>query len=176
MIEPHVHIAYAPRGAGLLCALFWFTQHGHVYGWYTGARGRDYQASYFVLEHYYSARETVFYRSVDNDVRGRWVRVARGGEAPLADAGPVPEELTHELARLQDAFVREWLLYRGDAREADLAALQSQALPILDVNVRPQRLERLHKIDLLWTYSTPGADLNIVAYLGERWSLNYAPR
>lgn len=176
MIEPHVHIAYAPRGAGLLCAAFWFTQDAHVYGWYTGARGRDYQSSFFVLENYYSAHDTVFYRSVENDVRGRWLRVSKGGEAPLEGAGPVPEPLEHELARLQDAFVREWLLYRSDAAPEDVAALQAHGLPLLDVNVRPKRLDKLHKVDLLWTYSTPGADLNIVVYLGERWSLNYAPR
>ncbi|MCS6945256.1 MAG: hypothetical protein RMK97_07580 [Sutterellaceae bacterium] len=176
MIEPQVHIAYAPRGAGLLCAMFWFTQHGHVYGWYTGARGRDYQASYFVLEQFEAARETVFYRSVGNDLRGRWVRVTRGGESPLANVRPVPEALAHELAQLQEAFARHWLLYRSEAQEADIAALQAQALPLLDINVHPQRLAQLHKVDPLWTYSTPGADLRLVAYLGKCWSLNYAPR
>lgn len=176
MIEPHVHIAYAPRGAGLLCAAFWFAQDAHVYGWYTGARGRDFQSSYFVLENYYAERETAFYRSRDNDVRGRWLRVSKGGETALEGASPVPEPLEHELARLQDAFVREWLLYRTEATPEDIEALRARKLPLLDVNVRPSRLDRLHAHNLLATYSTPGADLNIIAFLGERWSLNYAQR
>ena len=53
MIEPHIHLAYAPRGAGLLCALFWFTAEDHVYGWFAGAKAHAQLKSFFMLEHYY---------------------------------------------------------------------------------------------------------------------------
>ena len=68
MAEPHVHFAYAPRGAGLLCALFWFVSDDHVYGWFTGAKAHEHPAAFFMLEHYYSARQTVCYRSLEDEV------------------------------------------------------------------------------------------------------------
>jgi len=177
MIEPHVHIAYAPHGAGVLCATFWFVQGDAVYGWFTGARGRNYPASFFVLQDYYSTRDTVLYRSAQSDVRGAWFIVATDGESPIDGPGPVPAELNPELERMQDAFVHEWLFYRDDAgHDEEAAALRARELPVFAVNPRPKKLSRLTMAVPVWTFSTPGADLNIVTFLGRRWTLDYAPR
>jgi hypothetical protein len=177
MIEPHVHIACAPRGAPLLCAAFWFAQGNHVYGWFTGARRDEYPASFFMLENYYSTRETVFYRSAQDDVRGDWLIVAADAESTLDQPPPLPPALGPELERMQDAFVREWLFYRGDAAPAQEAdALRTRDLPARDVNLRPRKRSRLTPGTPAWTFTTPGADLNVVAYLGRRWQLDYAPQ
>jgi hypothetical protein len=175
MIEPHVHVAYAAHGAGLLCAVFWLVQGRHVYGWFTGARGQTHPACFFALEDYYAKEDTVFYRSAQNDVHGRWLIVAAGGEIPI-ERGPIPEALRHELERLQDAFVREWLFYRDDAGHAgEAAALRARGLPLRAVNVRPKKLAKLQPGTTAATYASPDADLNVIAFLAARWPLDYAP-
>jgi len=177
MIEPQVHIAYAPRGAGVLCAAFWFAQGDHVYGWFTGARGDEYLAGFFVLEDYYSAVDTVFYRSAQNDVHGDWLIVSAQGESPIDRPSPVPSDLSHELERMQDAFIREWLFYRDDPGHAQEAqALRACGLPLRAVNLRPKKLHKLLTEPSVWTFSTPGADVNIITFLGRRWALDYAPQ
>ena len=177
MIEPHLHIACAPGGAPLLCAALWFVQENDVYGWFTGARGHQYPASFFVLEDYYSTRETVFYRSAQDDVRGDWLIVATNAESPTDQPPLMTPALGAELERMQDAFVREWLLYRGDATRAQEAeALRARNLPLWDVNLRPKKLARLATGAAAWTFSTPGADLNVITFVGRRWNLDYAPQ
>lgn len=176
MIEPHVHVACAPHGAGLLCAAFWVVQGHHVYGWFTGARGPACPAHFFALEDYYAKEETVFHRSAQNDVHGGWLAVTARGETPI-ERGPIPEPLCHELERLQDAFVREWLFYRDDPAHAeDADALRARGLPLRDVNVRPKKLARLRPGATAQSYTSPDADLNVIAFLGTRWPLEYAPQ
>ena len=38
MIEAHAHLAYAPRGAGLLHGVLWSAVGPSNYGWYIGLR------------------------------------------------------------------------------------------------------------------------------------------
>ena len=132
MIEPHVHIAFAPRGAGLLCGLFYFTQDDHVFGWFTGARAHEFPASFFMLEHYYATQETVTYRSMQNDVYGDWLVATHTAESRIDRPIPVPGPQCHELERLQDAFAREWLFYADDpAHASEAAALRERELSVL---------------------------------------------
>lgn len=176
MIEPHVHVACAPRGAPLLCAAFWFVQGNDVYGWFTGARADRYPASFFVLEDYYSRHESVFYRSAQDDVHGDWLVVTTDEELPSGPPPVLTAALGAELERLQDAFVREWLLYRDDPAHAqEVDELRARDLPLRDANLRPKKLARLTQGTPAWTFSTPGADLNVTAFLGRRWLLDYAP-
>lgn len=177
MIEPHVHFAYAPRGAGLLCAMFWFDQGHHVYGWFTGARGHELPAAFFMLENYRYHRETQFYRSAANDVYGDWLLVTDRGETKLDPPTPLPEPVIHELDRLQDAFVQEWLFYENDPGHADeVAGLRALELPVLAVNIRASRIGKLVTGAPIWTYTSPGADENVIAFLASRWPLDYTAR
>ncbi len=176
MIEPSVHIAYAPRGAGLLCALFWFAEREHVYGWYTGAADHSHPAQFFMLENYYAARDTNCYLSADNDVRGDWLEIEPGRSHMIDKPIPVPEVQCHELERLQQAFAQEWLFYASepaDSREAD--ALHARELPVLAVNVRAAKLGKLVTDSPVWTYTTPEADQRVIEFLARHWSLDYAP-
>jgi hypothetical protein len=174
MIEPRVHIAYAHRGAGVLCAAFWFVQGDHVYGWFTGAKAHERPASFFVLEHYYSTRETVCYWSVEDDVHGDWVVASTSGESRIDRPCPVPEALCPELERLQDAFVREWLFFEGE-HEEEAAALRAHELPVLAVNIRPRKLNKLATGQAVRTYTSPGADFRVIEFLSKRWPLDYDP-
>ncbi|HEU0201639.1 MAG TPA: hypothetical protein VFR86_14545 [Burkholderiaceae bacterium] len=174
MLEPHIHVAFAPRGAGLLCAAFWVVEDPHCYGWFTGAKAYEQPASFFVLEDYYSSRETVCYRSVNDDVHGDWLMVSTRGEVPIERPGPVPEALCHALEQMQDAFVREWLFYRDDAAHAqEVEALRARELPVMGVNLRPKKLNKLQTGAPVWTYISPGADLNVIGFVARRWPLDY---
>jgi hypothetical protein len=176
MIEPCVHLAYAPRGAGLLCALFWFVKGDDVYGWFTGAQAHEYPVSYFMLEHYYSTRQTVCYRSVEDDPYGDWLIVSTAGESRIDRPVPVSMDLCHELSRMQDAFASEWLLFEGaHDYERQAAALRARELPVLAMNVRPCKLGKLATGQPVWTYSSPGADAHVVRFVAKRWPLDYAP-
>lgn len=176
MIEPYVHIAYAPRGAGLMCALFWIAQEDHVYGWFTGAKAHEFPARYFMLEHYYSTRETICYESQQDDVYGDWVIARTDGESKIDRPVPVPEALCHELDHMQDAFVHEWLFFAGDAASAQEAAeLRDKELAVAAVNIHPRKLSKLAAGEPVWTYTSPEADLHIIEYLAKRWPLDYAP-
>jgi hypothetical protein len=175
MAEPYVHLAYALRGPGVLCALFWFGADGHVYGWFTGARAHEHPARFFMLEHYYSTRQTVCYRSVEDDVYGNWLMASTEGEAVIDRPVPVEMKLCHELERLQDAFVREWLFFEGEPEyEAQAAELRRRGMPALALNIRPCKLGKLATDGPIWTYSSPGADAHIVGFLAKRWPLDYA--
>jgi len=178
MLEPHVHLAYAPRGAGVLCAAFWLAHGPDCFGWFTGAQAYEHPAHFFLLENYYSTHETVCYRSADNDVRGKWVQVSahdRSASA-LETPGPLPEPLCHDVEQLQNAFVREWLFYRhAPDSEPDAAALRARELPVMALNIRPRKLNKLQTGAPVWTFTSPGADLNVLTFLARYWTLDYVP-
>lgn len=176
MIEPSIHIAFAPRGAGLLCALCWFADQEHVYGWFTGACDHEFPASYFMLEHYYSPDRTKCYLSEDDDVRGQWNVVVDRTTTLIDRPIPVPEATCHQLDRLQDAFAHEWLFYDaepGHDREAN--ALRARELAVLPVNIRPDRLNKLIVGAPVWAYTSPNADEHVPHFLARHWRLDYAP-
>ena len=134
MIESHVHLAYAPRGAGVLYAVLWFAQQRDVYGWYIGSRGGVAEASYFMLPGYYSERGGTLYRSLQDDVYGPWAETRAGRTSGLPHP-PVAEPLVHDLARLQDEFVRHWLFFDDEpGNQAEVRALAEHRLPLRHVN------------------------------------------
>jgi hypothetical protein len=174
MIEPFVYLAYTPRGAGVLCACFYFAKDEHVYGWYTGSRAAEVGAEFFMLENFYSPKETVFYRSSQNDVYGTWLVQKRDVASVLDRPLPVPEEICHELNRLQASFVQEWLFYAEDTDAADeAAAYQTQELPVQPVNIKSRRFGKFDKSDAIWTCASPGGDMNVIGFLMRHWPLDY---
>jgi hypothetical protein len=178
MLEPHVHLAYAPRGAGVLCAAFWVASGSDCCGWFTGAQGYEHPASFFLLEDYYSSSATVCYRSLDDDVRGKWLKVPADDKSLAAelDEPPLAEAMCHDMEQMQDAFTREWLFYRHalDA-EAEAAVLRARELPVMALNIRPKKLNKLQTGAPVWTFTSPGADLNVIAFLARYWTLDYVP-
>lgn len=174
MTEPHVYIAFAPRGPGIMCAMLYIEVNRSIYGWYVGARGGEYPAQFFVLEDYYSNQEISLYLSVEDDVYGPWIRREVALDLPIDTPGPVPEDLTHALEHAQDAFIHEWLFYADDSGAAGQArAYAARELSVQPVNIRPDRLNKLSTDAVVWTYASPGCNLNAVRVLSRRWPLDY---
>ncbi len=174
MTQAHQHLAFAPRGAGLLYALLWFAEGDHVYGWFIGSKDGGHRASYFMMQDYYSMRDTRLLCSAEDDVYGRWLDVQGAVEEEVAHRPPVPDVLCHELSRLQDQFVRHWLFFDDDPHAAEEAeALRRRELPVRHVNIRASRLDKLRTAPAVWRYDASGADRNVLSYLSKRWPLDF---
>jgi hypothetical protein len=177
MTTPATHIAFAPRGAGVLCALFYFAREDDAYGWYTGSQHGEYPACFFMLEHFYSIHATALYRTHESDIYGDWFLEFPPIEQKLDRPLPVAEPICHELARLQSAFVRQWLFYRDiPGAEGQVAAYRAAELPLQGVNLRYERLNKLDKGDAVWIFSSHDIDLNVIEYLRSNWQLDYSQR
>ena len=173
MIEAHAHLAYAPRGAGLLYGVLWFAVGPSVYGWYIGSHGSLFEASYFTLLDYYAEKPAVLYRSIEDELHGPWVQVTDQGESELPHPPPVPQALCHELARLQDEFIRHWLFFDDDPdSETQARALRARELSVRHVNIKPSRLGKLQTAAAVWHHDAPGADLNVLVHLSQCWPLD----
>jgi hypothetical protein len=172
MVEAKVHLAYAPRGAGLLYAVLWFARDPHIFGWYIGSHDGLDEASYFMLPDYYSTQPDVLYRSTQDDLDAPWVQATQDGESPL-DGSPIPQDLRRDLARLQDQFIRHWLFFDGDADAPEqIRALNERELSHRHVNIRASRLPKLRTAPAVWRYDAPAADRNVLLHLSQRWPLD----
>jgi hypothetical protein len=160
MKTPNVFIAYAPRGAGLRCALAYLASARDVYGWYTGPRNdATFAAQYFVVEDFYTNRPA---------------RDAAVDHADLHSAWALDEARRHELARMQEAFAREWLVYRDDPRAAaELASYAKAELAAGEVNLRFERIAKLSTLQPNWTYYSPRVERAVLRHLAKRWPLEY---
>ncbi|HXZ48819.1 MAG TPA: hypothetical protein VEG27_07340 [Usitatibacter sp.] len=159
MRTPRIFLCYAPR-AGLRCAVAYLATERDAYGWFTGQSDRGHESAYFVLEDFYTPRETRYVAVPEADLHSRWTR---------------DEAMCHELARLQEAFTREWLFYRSDPRAK--SELESYAQAELasggGANIWFERLNRLSKLQANWTYYSHDCEHAVLKYLGERWPLDY---
>lgn len=160
MRTPDVFLAYAPRGAGLRCALAYLGSRRDVYGWFTGPRHDASVASqYFLLEDFYRPTATR-YEAVDLEA--------------LHSSWSLDEARRHELAALQEAFAHEWLFYRGDPRAvAQLEAYAEAELAAGEVNLRFARLDKLSKLQPNWTFYSSGFERSVLRQLSRHWPLEY---
>lgn len=160
MQTPDVFLAYAPRGPGLRCAVAHLASKRDVYGWFTGPRDDGgIAAAFFLLEDFYTNRP-VRYEAVDQpDLHSEW---------------PLDEARRHELARMQDAFAREWLFHRDEARAAaELRAYAEGELAAGEVNVRFERLAKFSTLQPNWTFYSPRFGRSVLRHLAKRWPLEY---
>lgn len=157
---PQLFLAYAPRGIGLRCALFYFAAGDDLWGWFTGPRGVALVSDYFRAAGFHAAGEP---RYVSVDIAGLHL-----GWADPAICG--------ELERLQDQFRRDWLFSRSmkDA-PAELAAYEGAGLASGEINLRYERLARLARSPADWTYSSADFEPAVLAWLAARWPLDYRP-
>jgi len=160
MKTPNIFIAYAPRGAGLRCALAYLSSERDVYGWYTGPRADGgFAAEFFLMEGFYSNRPTRYEAVETTALHSRW---------------SLDEARRHELAAMQEAFVHEWLLYRGDPRAAaEVASYAKAELAVGGVNLRFERIAKLSTLQPNWTYYSPPCERSVLRHLAKRWPLEY---
>jgi hypothetical protein len=162
MRAPELHFAYAPRGGGLLCALAYLDSERDVYGWFTGLHAGGRIAGYYFLLEAYHGPGAVRYEAVPaQDLHSGW---------------SLEEARRHELARLEEAVVREWLFARDDpAAAADVLAYEKAELALGELGVRYRRLARFHTAAALWTWYTPAFQRSVLRQLARRWPLEYRP-
>jgi len=162
MRNPEIFLAYAPRGAGLRCALAYLESGADVYGWFTGPRHDSSIASCYFLLADFHASLPARYEAVDH--------------ADLHSSWSLDEARRHELARMQDAFAHEWLVYRdAAAAAAQLAAYHEAELAAGEVNLRFERLGKLSRLQPNWTFYSPRFERSVLRHLTARWPLEYRP-
>ena len=170
-MQVHSYLACAPRDMGVTAALFYVPRGENVCGWLAAGEGLRSAAAFFAVEGYYSAGAARFCRSVEDDLRGRWIEqtvpVTTDVRSPIAEADCA------ELSRLQSAFIREWLFYPGDPQDDDeVAAYRKLGLPVRPVNVRATQFHRFDQHRPIWVHASPGIDFNLVLYLKKRLPLD----
>jgi len=160
MKTPNVFVAYAPRGAGLRCALAYLATERDVYGWFTGpCEDGSVAAAFFLSEDFYTNRPA---------------RYEAVGTAALHSRWSLDEARRHELAQMQEAFAHEWLFYREDARAAsELKAYAKAELATGQVNLRFERIGKLSTLQPNWTYYSPHFERSVLRHLAKRWPLEY---
>jgi hypothetical protein len=174
MNTPSVFLAYAPRGAGLLCAVAWFSRGDNVFGWWGGARAADFTSGYFLAESFYAGGGTRLLATEGNDLYGGWTRDYTHRQPPLAEPVSVEDDLCHELERLQFQFSHEWLVFAHDPEAAaEAAAYRDAELAGGAVLIRHRRLNKFLRDDAVWTFGSPSLDRNLLDYLSRRWPLDY---
>jgi hypothetical protein len=175
MKTPQTFFAFTPRGVGLLCAVAYIEVDKDVYGWWVGYRDGSYPPAFFKLENFFSTQMTSFLATEGSDLYGGWKFDYSTGKPKRIDPPlPVEKDMSHELERLQDEFNAEWLFFDGDeGREGEVEAYHHQDLPVLAVNIRSRKLNKLDKSDVVWLYRSKDFDRDILDYLIARWPLEY---
>ena len=165
-------IAYAPRGAGLLCAIVYAELGDNVVGWFSGSRGYQTVSAFFLLRDFYSVGETVFSATEGMDLRGGWKYDYSSDQPELERPVALDDELAGPLDAMQGKFAGEWLFYPDDPTAAiQIQAYQELGLPLQTVNVQAKKLNKLDQKAAVWRYYSPafrGPVLNISATIG-RW-------
>ena len=176
MTEHEVFLAYAPRGAGLLCAVCYFKEDSglDLCGWWIGFKDHGYIPAYFTLQNFYTLEDTAFLATEGSDLYGGW-RYDYSRSRPLLDASlRVDDALAHRLEQLQELFFHEWLFDRSDpGASEELAWYAAEELAVQDLNIQHQRLNKLDRHDAVWIYRSRGLDGQVIDYLSARWPLDY---
>lgn len=168
------YLAYAPRGAGLLCAVVYLEVEKDVCGWWIGFKEGRFPSAFFLLENFFSTRGTTLLATRDSDAYDGW-RYDYASSRPEIDPPlSIEDRLCHELERLQNAFAEEWLFFAGNGgNEEDVAYYRQNDLPVQEVNIKAKRLGRMDRSDAVWTYGSTAPERDVIDYLAPRWPLEY---
>ena len=170
-MQPQHLLRYTPRGSRVTVALLYGVAEGSAYGWYVGAAGRTFRAAYFALTPPNRAAQAIFVRSMEDDLYGAWLQDA-GGHT-LRVHSPLSDVVALDIARLQSAFVAEWLvLDRDSAAPAGLPVHCPGPTPLTNVRIQPAQLERLERSGHVWQYATAGIDFGAVRLLAAHWHID----
>jgi len=174
-IVPHESfLAYAPRGPGVMCALFYFAAERDIYGWWIGSAGGEFLPAYFLLKDFFSADDNHCYATRGGDLYGGWHYDYEREQPALAEPLAGDDAPRHLLQELQHEFCREWLYFADDpAAAAEVAESERYGFPVQPVNIQRRKLARFDTHDVVWTYASPKADSNVIDYLSQRWPLDY---
>jgi hypothetical protein len=170
---PRSFIAFTPFGVGLLCALVYFEKDRDIYGWWIGARDSEHQSAYFKLEDYFTRMPARFYAAEGADLYGGWRFDYSAEQSIVQEPLRMDEDVAHELERVQDVFVSEWLFFGDTTDAAEREAYGRMKFPIRDVNIRVEGLNRLSKDEPVWIYRSHDFDTRVLEFLARYWPLDY---
>jgi hypothetical protein len=167
-------MAYAPRGAGLLCAVVYAERGDDVFGWFGGSRGYQTVSAFFLLRDFFSLGETVFSATEGMDLRGGWKYDYSSSEPELARPVALDDDLARQLDTMQGKFAGEWLFYPDDpAAAVQIEAYKELGLPVQTVNVQAKKLNKFDQKDVVWRYYSAAFRGPVLQYLSPRWPLDY---
>ena len=171
-MQAHHLLRYAPRNTRVSVALLYAIADGTAYGWYVGAAGPGIRAAFFALMDVHDALPApVFLRSMEDDLYGAWLQ--EGGGHALRVHSPLSDAMALDVARLQSAFVAEWLvLDRSVPMSSEPALHYPGPTPLSSVQIQPAQLARFERTGRLWQYATPGIDFAIVRALAAHWHID----
>jgi hypothetical protein len=167
-------LAYAPRGAGLLCAVVYIESGEDVVGWFTG--NRDYRAenAFFWLKGFFSAGGIELYVSEGMDLHGGWKYDLSRGRQELDRPLAIGEDLLQVLDDMQGKFAGEWLFYQSDPiATRQIQAFEEMGLPVQATNVQAKKLNKFDQSDAVWRYYSVAFQHPVLSYLSTRWPLDY---
>jgi hypothetical protein len=174
MAVPQTFLAYAPRGAGLMCAVAYIEVGQDVYGWYIGHKEGAFPCAYFKLEDFFSTAGNTFLATDWCDIYAGWKFNYASSQPKFDKAVPVDQDIIHKLVKLQDDFVGEWLFFSDDpGTQREIEAYRHSELPLQTVNIKTARLNRLNKDQPVWKYYSKEFETKILDYLMRRWPLEY---
>lgn len=175
MAIPQTYFAYTPRGAGLMCAVVYVEAGRDVYGWWIGHQDGQFHSAFFKLENFFSTLTSSFFATGGSDLYAGWKFDYSIGKPKRIDPPLlVDEAMCHELERVQDEFAAEWLFFEDiEGIEGEVEAYHNHKLPVLGVNIKFHKLNKLNKDDVVWTYWSKDFDREILDYLTARWPLEY---
>ncbi|NIO40556.1 MAG: hypothetical protein GTO41_10450 [Burkholderiales bacterium] len=174
MVAVEAHLAYAPRGAGLACALMYLAAEPDIYGWWIGRQGSDFHTAYFRLADFYTTG-TIMYTSQGSDLYGGWSLELTAGKAKALDSPlPVADEISHALEQAQDAFCGEWLVLPADKdAEQEHRSYAEAELAWSEVNFQFRQLNKFTKDKAVWLYYSNGFQAAVGQYIMQRWPVDY---
>jgi len=174
MMQHECFLAYAPRGAGLLCAVAYVSGEPDIVGWFVGAKGRTYPSAYFRVENFFSAEQKRFWATAGSDIYGGWRYDYARGDSELDPTEPVDDDLCHVLDRLEDVFVAEWLVFKGDLRfDVEKAVYAREGWVTSDVLIEHRKLAKFDREGPAWTFYSHGFNDEVLRYLIARWPLDH---
>ena len=171
VMQPKAHLAFSTAGTGSVEAMFYVASNADIFGWYAQANDQNVWSAYYMIENYYANKSTVLHRSVEDDLCEQWITDFPRSNVEIRC--PVAEQIRHELEQMQAQFLQEWLFFDTEpSAAAELAAYHSQQLPVLGMNIKSKKLNRLVKHGKVWTHSTPSLDLYVVDFLQSHFRIN----
>lgn len=158
-----------------MCAVVCIETGNDVHGWWIGYQDGGFTPAFFRLENFFSTLPTSFLATEGSDLYGGWkTDYSTGKPKPVDPPLPVEEAMIHDLERLQDEFAAEWLFFEdAEGTSGEVDAYHGHDLPVLGVNIKSRKLNKLDKNDVVWTYCSGDFDREILDYLTARWPLEY---
>ncbi len=172
IMQAKFHLSYASDLHRLLETLLYIEAGKDLFGWYGLLRNQGLDASYYMIENFYTDEETIVYRSHEDDLYGQWQMESGHGNELVRN--PLSEAMRHELEHLQSRFIHDWLFFDGDPlAQNECMDYTSHHLPLYAANIHLKKLARMSSSDRIWEHHSAGFDENVLEFLHKHRTLRH---